>query len=89
MVKNIIRLSEPKDEIYLNKDLNIINNYKEAKTAYFVVVDEFNSILAGLGIDKIEGKENTCILKDLYLKDDFCDILTPSSLFANLFINFF
>ena len=56
MVKNIIRLSEPKDEIYLNKDLNIINNYKEAKTAYFVVVDEFNYILAGLGIDKIEGK---------------------------------
>ncbi|MBE6130667.1 MAG: hypothetical protein E7183_03020 [Erysipelotrichaceae bacterium] len=52
----------------------IFDVYCEPKTAYYVVEDKDGNIIAGLGVYKIEGNENTCELKDYFIVDSFRDL---------------
>lgn len=71
MIHNAI--SQFDDEIKNNSLNKISDVYSEPKTAYYVAEDDEGNIVAGLGVYKIEGNENTCELKDLVIKDSFID----------------
>lgn len=52
---------------------NLLDDYFEPKNSYYVAEDKEGNIVAGLGVHKIDGNENTCELKDFFVVDSFSD----------------